>query len=203
MSETTETMPARIRGVAIAAACVAGAFLMFLSLLGPIFSAPLILGALIQPRSPRSGRCLMWVGAVVLSCMSLFLSIKAVLGGIRYFDLMMITIYLVSVATTILVTWCDVELILDAVRLTRTVRISKPRPTFVGEGLVWLAAIGLSAWVIPGIPWTLRAPPPDYPRASHLINLALSLPIQLVVIAFDVWLIIRAIQMWRAQQAGE
>lgn len=196
-------MPYRVRGVAIAAGCVAGIFFMFQSLLAPIFSAPLILGVLVQPRSPHLGRWLIWVGAVVLSCLTLFLSIGIVLGGIRYFDSMGVTVYLVSVATTILVTWCDVELILDAVKQTRTARIIKPRSTLVGEALAWLAAIGLSAWVFPGILWNLRAPPPDYPRASYLINLALSLPIQFVVIAFDVWLIIRAAKMRRARHAED
>lgn len=200
MPETTEIMPYRVRGVAIAAGCVAGIFFMFQSLLAPIFSAPLILGVLVQPRSPHLGRRLMWVGAVVLSCLTLFLSIGVVLDGIRYFDSMGVTIYLVSVATTILVTWCDAELILDAVKQAR---IIKPRSTLVAEALVWLAAIGLSAWVFPGILWNLRAPPPDYPRASYLINLALSLPIQLVVIAFDLWLIIRATKMRRARHAGD
>lgn len=196
----TEIMLGRARGVAIAAGCVAGMFLMFLSPLALIFSAPLILGALVQPRSPRSGRSLMWVGALVLSCLTLFYSVLIVRQGLRYFDLGEITIYVVSVATTVLVIWCDVELVLEAIKARRTVRTIQPRTTLVGEGVAWLVAIGLSAWIFPAVPNNLHPPAPDYPRASYLVNLAFSISILLPVIAFDVWLIARTARMWRTRR---
>lgn len=197
MPEPTEIMLGRARGVAIAAGCVAGVFLMFLSPLALIFSAPLILGALVQPRSPRSGRALMWVGALVLSCLTLFYGVLVIRQGLHYFDLMEITIYVVSVATTILVIWCDLELVLEATRARRTVRTIEPRATLLGEGIAWLVAIGLSAWIFPSIPKHL---PPDYPRASYLVNLVLSISILLSVILFDVWLIARTARMWRTRK---
>ena len=197
-------MPGRARGAAIAAGGTAGVFLMFLSPLALIFAAPLILGALVQPRSPRSGRSLMWIGAPVLSCVTLLYSVRIVLEGIRYFDLTMVAIYVVSVATTMIVIWCDVELVLEAIRQRRTVRIIEPPATLVGEGVAWLVAIGLSAWIFPVIlPRNLHLPAPDYPRASYLVNLAFSISLLLPVISFDVWLIARATRMWRTRKVGK
>ena len=191
-------MSVRLRAVALAAGGVAGVFGMLVSLLAPIFSIPLILGALIQPRSPRPGRYLMWVGVLLLN-FSLFYSIQFVFELFSGQSSGRGEIYFIAVPTAILIPWCWVELILDALRLRQTIRLTEPSSSPIDEGLVWLLAVCLSAWALPGIPRNLQAPPPDYPLSSFLINLAGSLPIQLAVIVFDIWLLKRATRRLRAR----
>ena len=207
MLEAIEIVPSRVRGAAIAAACVGGVFLMFISPLALIFSTPLILGTLVQPRLPRSGRLLMWLGAWILSWPTLFFSVRVVLEaihqfnrmaatrGIGYFEPIRVTIFVVSVATIILVIWCDVELVLEAIKSRRTALIIEPPTSLIGEGVAWLAAICLSAWAFSGILRNLRT---DWVLSSYLINNAYSLSIGLAVIAFDVWLAARATK-WRTR----
>lgn len=81
----------------------------------------LILGAIIQPYLPRSGRWILSGGALLVSLYVLvFLAPQAVgifqtlrvYHGVR--DLMLLSLFIVTI---LLVGWCDVALVTDAARL--------------------------------------------------------------------------------------
>ena len=200
LTPKNEIMPTRLRWVAIAAGCVAGAFGVSLTFLFPLFSVPLILGALTQPRSTRSGRWLMWVGALILSCFSLYFAWAIMLEdfrGVPHYDLITVAFFYLSIATVILVSWCDVELVLDAIRLKRIAKTSGQRFSRSAEGFIWLTAFCLSFWVFPQIlldPLMYR----NYLRYGNVVNLVFPTLLQLAVITFDAALIIRAVKMRRS-----
>jgi hypothetical protein len=62
--EQTEIFPKRIRGLAIATGIASG-FALFPALLLQC-PALLIVGGIIQPRFPRTGRWFVWAGAIAL-----------------------------------------------------------------------------------------------------------------------------------------
>ena len=192
-------MPARLRWVAIAAGCVAGAFGISLTFLFPLFSVPLVLGALMQPRSTRSGRWLMWVGALMINCFSLYFAWAIMLEDFRrlpQYDFITVAFFYLSIVTVILVSWCDVELVLDAVRLKRNAMTSEGRFSRSAEGFILVVAFCLSFWVFPQIlldPLMYR----NYLRYGNLANLILPTLLQLTIITFDAALLIRAVKMWR------
>jgi hypothetical protein len=196
--QTTEILSARVRWVAIAAGCVGGIFGMGLTLLFPIFSVPLILGAIVHPSTPRPGKWLMWVGALVLSCTGLYFSWGVMLddlrNGLRYPDFMTVGIFYLSIATVIIVSWCDLELVVEAIRRTRTPGMTEQRSSRVGEWLVRFVAICLSLWVFPQILLDFTAYR-RYLRETHLVNLVFPVLLQMAVVAFDAALIIRAVKM--------
>jgi hypothetical protein len=118
---TTRAVPRKVRWLAIAAGCFSGVagFLLY-GLLFLFVPAILILGAILQPHSPRLGRWFLSVGALLLSVyVGLFLAPQAV-GAIMglpldhtFHDWTVASVLLVSV---VLVAWSDVALILEAKR---------------------------------------------------------------------------------------
>jgi hypothetical protein len=197
-------MPTRIRWVAIAAGCVAGVFGIGLTFIFPIFSIPLIVGAITQPRSTRSGRWLMWVGALLLSCFSLYFAWSVMVDDLRnssrYHDSMILIFLFLAVATVILLSWCDVELVLEAVKLKRIAKTSDQQFSRSAEGLIWLVAFCLSVWVFPQIPLDPLIYR-NYFLYGNLVNLAFPILLQLAVITFDAALVIRAVKMRRRLNA--
>jgi hypothetical protein len=173
---------------------------MGLALLFPILSVPLILGATVQSRTPRPGKWLMWIGALVLSCTALYFSWGLMLDdlrrGLRYHDFMTVAFFYLSIATVILVSWCDLELVVQAIRRTRTTGMTEQRFSRVGEWLVRFMAICLSLWVFPQILLDFTAYR-IYLQDGHLVNLVFPVLLQMAVVAFDAALIIRAVKMWR------
>lgn len=114
---TNMIVSGKIRWLAVVTGCftaVAGSF--GFGLYFSIVPTFLIVGAIAQPRSPRSGRWLMWVGALFLSLWVLPVGISALLSYRLVGRLDVIALSLVSV---LLVSSCDFALLIDAVRMRR------------------------------------------------------------------------------------
>lgn len=92
-------------------AAVAGAFAGGLFLVMPI---PLILGAVIQPRLPRSGRALICAGALWLTFWVFDIGVFTVLETRRFgvLDLLVVVVVL-------LVSLCDLAIVIEEVKIRR------------------------------------------------------------------------------------
>ena len=133
-----EVLGPRIRCVAILAACSSVIFGTFV-----IVSVFLLIGAVIQPRAVKSGKWLMWVGALLLSGVlpSGYALICHELSG-RLADRSRDDIVFWSIALcTVLVVWCDVELLIQAVTAKRR-RPAGPVPPLrrSWDWVAWIAA---------------------------------------------------------------
>ena len=84
-------------------------------LMSPLLCSPLVVGAALAGRSPRSGRIVMWCGAVLLSLVTFPLGVWFLLlpSGTDP------NVILAAVMCILIVVWCDVALALDLVGLMR------------------------------------------------------------------------------------
>jgi hypothetical protein len=124
--EATEIVPCKVRLLSIATGfftAIAGSLLM-----GPFFSiwpAILVLGAIVQPYWRHFGRGLMLSGALFLSAWAT-LFVVGVLHGIRqlrhYHDLNSRGVLSSMLASVILVSWCDVALVISEIKMRRAQR---------------------------------------------------------------------------------
>ena len=122
--QSAEIVPAKIRLLSIATGCftaIGGSLVV-----GVLFSIPpiiLILGAIAQPYLRVIGRWLIGVGAVLLS-LEVLVFVVVIPEGIRllrlYHDRNFVGTLSFSIASVLLVAWCDVALIVDARRLSQT-----------------------------------------------------------------------------------
>jgi chromate transport protein ChrA len=120
-SQSTEIVPAKIRLLSIATGCftaIAGSLVV-----GLLFSIPpiiLVLGAIVQPYLSVVGKWLIGVGAVLLS-LEVMVLVVVIPEGIRllrlYHDRNFLGTLSFSIASVLLVTWCDVVLIIEARRV--------------------------------------------------------------------------------------
>jgi hypothetical protein len=201
--QTTKIIPSKIRWVAIAAGSLSGftGSLLF----GPLFlliPSPLILGAIVQPYSPRPGRSLMSVGAFFLSLYAgLFVAPQAY-GAISmlhlYYALNHITLLGLLLVSLSFVIWCDIVLVADSRRLKSIPGTAEYRFTRAGDWVVYIAAGCLSLVLVPTSVWGIFV----YRRTGRFDILALSLVLGLVSVLFDVVLVIRPTKMRRAQRSG-
>lgn len=181
-----EIIPIRVRWLAIASGCFSGVSgsLLF----GPLFilfPSIQILGAIIQPYSPRSGRLLLSFGAFFLSFYTfLFLGPQA-FGALSFFrsyiDLSHITLFALLLASLISVAWCDVALIVDAKQLKHIRRIEEYSFPLTGDWIVWIVAGCVSLVVIPGSVWGIF----EYRRNERSDILAGGLVLGIVTLLFD------------------
>ena len=117
-------LPRKIRLLAVVAGGLSGvAGCLGTGLAFWIYPSLLIVGAVAQPRSPLSGRWLMYVGAPILSVWILPYGVGVVCEGVRnlprYHDLnslVVITLWAVSFS---LVAWCDIALVIEAIKANR------------------------------------------------------------------------------------
>jgi hypothetical protein len=127
----------RVRWLAIATG-IASALALF-PILFFLYPGLLIVGGIIQPRFPATGRWLACTGVVellpVLIAYDLHVVFPHPLSQPRYMGLLFM-------AATALLVWCSVELTADVLRLIRSQR-STPR--------LELPPVGWVAWVIAGI----------------------------------------------------
>jgi hypothetical protein len=142
-----EVMPGRLRWLAAATGCVAfvDAFLgagLFLE------SALLALCALVQPRSPRLVRWLMWVSAFSMSVWMCQLAIVLARDAVKtlpsYHDRNILAVETFLLLGVVLLLWCDAALIMDALRPAH----QHPEPAQKSRSVDWLVrmvAIGLTA----------------------------------------------------------
>lgn len=193
-----EIVPGKVRVLAIAAACLAG--LSGSLLFGPlffVFSLPLIVGTVVQPWSPGPGRWLMWVGAFFVTVyVGGFVTPEAIdsFRTIRYIHdrNIILLLSLFSLATLAAVA-CDIVLIAEAWVGRRISRASKPFPR-IGDWVVWMSAVSLSAIVFPADIRSVF----KYPHITRL-EILLTALIFAVVAWFDAALVVDIIRKLRAQ----
>ena len=190
--EQTDIFPKRIRWVAIATG-VASALALF-PILFLLYPTLLIVGGIIQPRFPSTGRWLVWAGAanlgVVLITYDLMLFPHPLLQP--YY---MMLIFPVS---TILLAWCSAELIADGLKRMRTrrsVSSAEPRPVSWGAWIVAVVLNLLIGWYVYSLP--------SWPRHSgHLYTFGAPLVQGVIVVAFDISLIRRVVRLRSARRAN-
>jgi hypothetical protein len=178
-------MPTLSRWLAILAACFS--IIFGAAAYGTPF---LILGAVIQPRAPTTGRWLVWIGALLLS-LTVFSFGPGVLyeqarsldrgGKVDTFVLFLVSLVLVSV--------CDIMLVIDALRLNSRLMVRGSL-----DWLAWIAAGVLTAGCI----WiaSLVTRGTGYGPGFQL-DRVLQIGLGLTVVLFDVALIIHAITVRR------
>jgi hypothetical protein len=195
--EQTDIFSERVRRLAIATG-IASALALF-----PIFfllyPALLIVGGMIQPRQPTMGKWFVWAGTANLWVV------------VVMYDAMMSPhpwrqpkspLYMVATfwATTVLLLWFSVELVVDGLermRARRSMPLVEQRPVSLG---VWILAAVLSLFVGRNAAgWVLE---PSWRQHSDIFYLlGITLVQAVLVVAFDISLIRRVIKLRRASHA--
>ena len=195
--EQTVIFSARIRWLAVATGVVSA--LALFPILFLLYPALLIAGGLMQPRFPTTGKWFVWTGAANLWPV------------VIVYDVMMfpnpwdqtkdpVIMVVPFAATTLLLTWCSVEFIADGLKRMRS-RLSaptaEPRPVSLG---LWIFAVALNillGWSTLG--WVLA--PSRYRSAGNFYStLAMSLVLDLTIVAFDISLIWRVAKTRRLRR---
>ena len=184
----SELFPRRVRWLAVATG-VASALALF-----PVwfflYPALLITGGVIQPRHPRAGRWLVWLGAANLGVIIYVYDAIIFPHPWREPQIMVVPFS----ASTILLLWCYAELVVDGLkqmRARRSAPSSAPYPVSQGE---WILAVVLS--VLVGlhylglfIGWVFAPTANGYFHSIPLSSLAMSLVQAGTVVAFDISLL--------------
>jgi hypothetical protein len=151
--------------------------------------AILILGTILQRWSPRPGRWFMWLGAFFLTVdVGVFFS-PVILHPPNSLDFG-IVVFLLFMASLVLVCWCDVALIMDAFR-------SKNSPAFTGQEfptiadwIIGIIAACLTAWEV----WSILARfYAGRPTGNWLLLVALAV----CVAAFDIAFVVHTVRTFR------
>ena len=195
------------RWLAVAAGCFT-AVTGTISVGGLFFVAPifLILGVVFQPRARRLGRWLIWVGAAFLNLMALPQGIVLLP---EYFKTMhidphyqhdalrfLIPLWVVSL---LLILWCDLALVIDAVKTSRSRIASEMFSPDPADWMVRITALLFSVYSFWGIPFLLRAFNQGFDRLDILLT---ALALILIALVFDIALAIDAAKMWRARRTA-
>lgn len=186
-------MSRRVRWLAIATGCfTAAAGCLSLGWYFAILPICLVAGAIVQPRSPRPGRWLIWAAAFLLSLMVLPIGIGVLVMGAEsmrsYSDFNLFGIVELWVASTLLIGCCDGALLLDAVRSRRGRPASAEPAAGVGEWIVRLAAVSLSLWLLPASVLGLSV----FRRHRRADLFWTSLAVGLVIVLLDLALVMLA-----------
>jgi hypothetical protein len=191
---------ARVRWLAIATG-VASALALF-PILALLYPALLIVGGIIQPRSPSAGRWLVWAGAAELWVILITYDVFVIFPHPLSQPFLMTSTF--SLATVLLL-WCSGELIADGLNRVRARRSSpRARPSPVGWAAWAVAAVlnFLTVWSAHGIiSWHRHPDTPGLPD-NGFYSFGFLLVTGVIVIAFDISLITRVAQMRRARAAG-
>lgn len=197
-SGQTDIFSERIRRLAIATG-IASALALF-PILFLLYPTLLIVGGIIQPRFPTTGRWFVWAGAANLGVVVITYDSMMFPHPWRppkYPGYMVLTF----AVTTLVLAWCFAELIFDGLRRMRA-RRSMPRtePLPVSLG-VWILALALNllvAWEVSG--WVLT---PSLHRLSDgFYTLGMPLVQAVIVVALDISLIRRVVKLRHARTAG-
>lgn len=169
LSLDADVLSAKLRWLAVLAGCSSAIFGVMA--FGAIF---LILAALIQARARTTGRWLMWLGALLLSVVipyGIGIVFSRASWSINTFPLFLLS--------TVLVCWCDLALLIEALRSKRSRWVTGSL-----DWLVWIAAIILSVWSI----WIGVETVTAYQRLGGLRLDLILVPISLnaVILFFDV-----------------
>ncbi|MGA8299375.1 MAG: hypothetical protein WCB53_08775 [Terriglobales bacterium] len=172
---------------------------------GFLLTIPLALGVIAESHSPRRGRWLMWVGAVYLSATLLQMQIRIVpefiaelrsyhrLGGLGPI------VFPLSIASILLIVWCDVALLIDALKTSRSRTAPGGGCSSTMDVLIWITALCFSVYSFAGIPFLLHAFSHGFDRPDILLT---GSALILIAIVFDVALVIDAARTFHAGRAG-
>jgi hypothetical protein len=199
--QCTDIVPAGTRWLALLVGCLDLAFIGWAHAALPstlVVPTSFVLGAIIQPYSPRPGRWLLWVGAFYLSLIGLPYLALMVAGAASHLrdsiSLNSLLLLLATVAPLVLLIWCDAALILDARRQSRNSQTPGTDVAHLGDWLVFIAAACLSLTFLSG---PFRAA-----RTGRWDILALHLLLAFVVLGFDGALVNRTIRMRRLRRSS-
>jgi hypothetical protein len=172
----------------------------WLSLVLPIL---LIAGAVVSPYSPREGRRLIRVCAILLSIGFFplaFFSLRGIGADLSsYHDINILEMVGLSLATPLLVAWCDAALVVDALGRRRTTVMSAQAKENRRELLSFIAVAVFSYWSLPGSVRGIVS----YGRIGRLDILLVSLAVGAVVVAYDIFVVIAAVKGLGGRQEGE
>lgn len=145
-----EVVTVKIRRLAVVAGSSCAVFgVASFGYLFPILGAFVVIGAIVQPRALTTGRWLMWLGALLLTLISVPYGSKTVLEDAKMLgsihDSSLIVMFSLAVVSVVSVLCCDVALVVEGVKSRRHQWV-RGRLDWV----VWISAVTLSAWCL----WT-------------------------------------------------
>jgi hypothetical protein len=202
--EQAEIFSRRIRRLTIATG-VASALALFpiLFLLSP---ALLVVGGIIQPRFPATGRWFVWAGASLLIPVLIVYDVMMLRDAFSSgpYTSTPLLMTLTFPPATILLIWCYAELVVHSLQKMRAWRLlpaPEPRPVPWGAWTIAAVLNFLAAWELGSfLSWHRD---PGYARldASARVALAMQLVMILIVVAFDISLVNRVVRLRRARIA--
>jgi hypothetical protein len=192
-------MSVRLRALVLTAGCVSGiAGVVAYGLYFGMVPAVLVLGAVVQPYSPRPGRLLIAMGALLVTLyVGIFVApvvVSMMIHRTPYEDasrLLLLGLYACSV---VLVGWCDAALVVNARRIRFTEPLEQLRvfPS-VGDWIVWVTAACITFCVLFVLSQVLFA----FRNNGRRDIVGLSLLVTVAVLCFDAMFIFTAARMWR------
>jgi hypothetical protein len=200
-SQTDVALSKLARWIAIATGLVTAGF-GFVSSSRPFLIVPisLVLGAAVQPYSPRQGRRVIWVSSILLSIgllplvPVLFRESGTASGSYRDFNYM--GMLLLLWLSPLLVATCDIVLVVDALTRGRGQSTSTHGTAPNKEWLSWIVALFLSFWLLPDSVRALAF----YHRNGGLDTLLSAASIASVILVFDVLITASAVKALRAHR---
>jgi hypothetical protein len=179
--EETNILPKRVRRLAIATG-IASALALFPTLF-LLYPTLLILGGIIQPRFPSTGRWFLWTGAAMLGAELLLYDVMILQNAFSSgpYTSTPILMLITFPPATILFAWCCAELVADGIRRIRFWRSAppaEPRPVSWGIG-------GFLSWYHDRSDVHLDA--------NGRVGVAMSALLLAIVLAFDASLVKRAL----------
>jgi hypothetical protein len=198
LGENGGAVSKKVRWLAIIAGFTTAVISLFMfGLESSISAAILILAALVQPYFGRPGRWLMWLGAFFLSITGILLG-AAIPEGFQMLRLhpssTVLALLSLTILSVLLLIWCDVALIADAIKHRGAPGTPEPRFSRAGDWPIWITAFCLTVWVFQASVRSLFS----YRRTGHPDNLVLSLLLWSVIILFDTCLVVNAVKRRRA-----
>ncbi|MFZ0950996.1 MAG: hypothetical protein WAN17_01950 [Candidatus Sulfotelmatobacter sp.] len=195
--EEPNILPKRVRRLAIATGIVSA--LALFPILFLLYPALLILGGIIQPRFPSTGRWLVWAGAAMLGAP---LIVYDIMLFVRPEGRAPLNMTLTFPPATILLAWCYAELVANGVRRLRARRFRAPaesRP--IGWG-PWAVAALLTlyiAWDLGGLLGWYRGLNDHRLDAGTRVAVSMHLVRLLIVVAFDISLVGRDVKVRKSR----
>jgi hypothetical protein len=187
--EQTDLFPKRLRRVAVATG-VASALALFpiYYLLDPVL---LILGGIIQPRFPSTGRWFVWAGSAMLGPVLMLydvMMIRDAFSSAPYTSIPLL-MNLTFPPATILLVWCYAELVADGIKRIRGRRSrppAEPRPVGWGEWAVAAFFTLYIAWAFGGLLGWYRDLGDHHLDTGARSAIAMQLVMLLLVVGFDI-----------------
>src|SRR5579864_3197521 len=195
-TEHGDVISKRVRWLAI----TTGILISGLSLFGywNLLGVAMIAGGLVQPRSPGPGRWIIWAGAFGSNVILITMSFSSLTSVRHYHDYVTLGFSALFLASTVLLLWCDVELVLDEIMRLRAQRALPHRAPQPVSTVTWLVAAALNLWAGSSIVFTCI----NYHDSHDLYIVVMSLLWVVIAIAVDVAIVRRSIKVRHNQTHG-